>query len=58
MFKTASKRAIPNTAERTGDLIVNNRFVKNKSFGLLLDNSTEIFIFLKTFNSGFSYIEI
>ena len=33
-------------------------FVPNKSFGQLLDISPTNFIFLKTFNSGFSYIEI
>ena len=32
-------------------------FVPNKSFGQLLDISPSNFIFLKTFNSGFSYIE-
>ena len=33
-------------------------FVPKKSFGQLLDISPKIFIFLKTFNSEFSYIEI
>ena len=33
-------------------------FVPNKSFGRLLDISPENFIFLKTFNSEFSYIEV
>ena len=33
-------------------------FVPNKSFGQLLDISPEIFIFLKTFDSEFSYIEV
>ena len=33
-------------------------FVPNKLFGQLLDHSTEIFIFLKTFDSEFSYIEV
>ena len=32
-------------------------FVPNKSFGQLLDISPRYFIFLKTFNSEFSYIE-
>ena len=32
-------------------------FVPNKSFGQLLDISPKNFIFLKTFNSEFSYIE-
>ena len=32
-------------------------FVPNKSFGQLLDISPENFIFLKTFDSEFSYIE-
>ena len=32
-------------------------FVPNKSFGQLLDISPKHFILLKTFNSGFSYIE-
>ena len=32
-------------------------FVTNKSFGQLLDISPKNFIFLKTFNSKFSYIE-
>ena len=33
-------------------------FVPNKSFGQLLDISLENFIFLKTFNSEFLYIEV
>ena len=33
-------------------------FVPNKSFGQLLDISPESFIFLKTFDSEFSYIEV
>ena len=33
-------------------------FVPNKSFGQLLDISPESFIFLKIFNSEFSYIEV
>ena len=33
-------------------------FVPNKSFGQLLDISTNNFIFLKTFDSEFSYIEV
>ena len=33
-------------------------FVPNKSFGQLLDISSKNFIFLKTFNSQFSYIEV
>ena len=33
-------------------------FVPNKSFGQLLDISTKSFIFLKTFDSDFSYIEV
>ena len=33
-------------------------FVPKKSFGQLLDISPKNFIFLKTFNSEFSYIEI
>ena len=33
-------------------------FVPNKSFGQLLDISSKNFIFLKTFNSEFSYIEV
>ena len=33
-------------------------FVPNKSFGQLLDISREKFIFLKTFNLEFSYIEV
>ena len=32
-------------------------FVRNKSFGQLLDISRKHFIFLKTFYSDFSYIE-
>ena len=32
-------------------------FVPNKLFGQLLDISPKKFIFLKTFNSNFSYIE-
>ena len=33
-------------------------FIPNKSFGQLLNISPKIFIFLKTFNSEFSYIEV
>ena len=33
-------------------------FVPNKSFGQLLDISSKSFIFLKTFNSEFSYIDL
>ena len=33
-------------------------FVPNKSFGQLLDISPENFIYLKTFDSEFSYIEV
>ena len=33
-------------------------FVPNKSFGQLLDISSKKFIFLKTFDSEFSYIEL
>ena len=33
-------------------------FVPNKSYGQLLDISLKIFIFLKTFDSEFSYIEV
>ena len=33
-------------------------FIPNKSFVQLLDISPKIFIFLKTFNSEFSYIEV
>ena len=33
-------------------------FLPNKSFGQLLNISTENFIFLKTFDSEFSYIEV
>ena len=33
-------------------------FIPNESFGQLLDISPKIFIFLKTFNSEFSYIKI
>ena len=33
-------------------------FVPNKSFGQLIDISPKNFIFLKTFNSEFSYIEL
>ena len=33
-------------------------FVPNKLFGQLLDISPKSFIFLKTFNSEFSYIEV
>ena len=34
------------------------KFVSNKSFGQLLDISPKKFIFLKTFNSTFSYINV
>ena len=33
-------------------------FISDKSFGQLLDISPKIFIFLKTFNSEISYIEV
>ena len=33
-------------------------FVPNKSFGQLVDISSKNFVFLKTFNSEFSYIEV
>ena len=33
-------------------------FIRNKSFGQLLDVSSKNFIFLKTFNSESSYIEV
>ena len=33
-------------------------FIPNKSFGQLLDISLEKFLFLKTFNSEFSYVEV
>ena len=33
-------------------------FIPNKSFGQLLNISPKNFIFLKTFNSEFSYIEV
>ena len=33
-------------------------FVPNKSFGQLLDISPKKFIFLKTFDSEFSYIDV
>ena len=35
-----------------------NTFVANKSFGQLLAISSKKFIFLKTLNSEFSYIEV
>ena len=34
------------------------KFVPKKSFGQLLDISSEYVVFLKTFNSEFSYIEV
>ena len=40
------------------DSRVLHKFVPNKSFGQLLDISPKHFIFSKTFNSEFSYIEI
>ena len=40
------------------DSRVLHTFVPNKSFGQSLDISPESFIFLKTFNSEFSYIEV
>ena len=33
-------------------------FVSNKSFGQLLDTSPNNYVFLKTFDSYFSYIEV
>ena len=33
-------------------------FIPNKSFGQLLDISLEKILFLKTFNSEFSYVEV
>ena len=38
--------------------IVLYTFISNKSFDQILDNSPKISIFLKTFNSEFSYIEV
>ena len=40
------------------DLRLLHTFVPNKSFGQLLDISPKNFTFLKTFDSGFSYIEV
>ena len=40
------------------DSRVFNTFVLNNSFGKLLDISPKNFIFLKTFDSEFSYIEV
>ena len=40
------------------DLIVLYTFVLNKSFGQLLHASRKKFVFLKTFDSDFSYIEV
>ena len=40
------------------DSRVSYTFVPNKSFGQLLDISPKNFIFLKTFDSEFSYIEV
>ena len=40
------------------DLRVLYAFVPNKLFGQLLDISPKIFIFLKTFDSEFLYIEL
>ena len=40
------------------DSRVLNTFVPNKSFGILLDISPKNFIFLKTLDSEFSYIEV
>ena len=38
--------------------IVLYTFISNKSFDQILDNSPKTSIFLKTFNSEFSYIEV
>ena len=40
------------------DLRVLYKFVPNKSFGQLLDISPKNLIFLKSFNSEFSYVEV
>ena len=40
------------------DLRVLYKFVPNKLFGKLLDITPKSFIFLKTFNSEFLYIEV
>ena len=40
------------------DSRVLDAFVPNKSFGQLLDTSPKNFIFLKTFNSEFSFIQV
>ena len=40
------------------DSRVFHTFVSNKPFGQLLDISPKNFVFLKTFDSGFSYIEV
>ena len=40
------------------DSRVLHKFVPSKRFGQVLDFSPKKFIFLKTFNSEFSYIEV
>ena len=40
------------------DSRVLNTFIPNKSFGQLLDISTKNVVFLKTFDSEFSYVEV
>ena len=40
------------------DSRVLHTFVPHKSFGQLLNNSPKNFIFLETFNSEFSYVEV
>ena len=41
-----------------GDSKVLPTFFPSKSFGQLLDISPKVFIFLKTFNTEFSYVEV
>ena len=48
--------AVNNNYQR--NLTVSYTIVPNKSFGKLLVISTKNFIFLRTFNSEFSYIEV
>ena len=40
------------------NLFISNTFISNKSFSQVLDISLKNFVFWKTFDSEFSYIEV
>ena len=66
-IKHAPHLGITKVISVDGNIVSNNyqqdsrvfcTFVPNKSFGQLLGISSKKFIYLKTFNSEFSYIEV